>query len=431
MTVLKEPTPRKDRITKAVIAAMSKMQEGSREYSRIEVATVSSENLSFLKFQPFAVKGYFRFKDRPAALWFGVAKEFSSVDKSVLDQLPDRATLYGGMRFDSERSPSSKWRSFKKKRFFLPRFEVIESRLYINIVKGDTHRVVLDELSLIEWDLPCQGQRKPKLIAFQKPKLSRWQEKVKKVQAQGLDKVVLAQQFVAEFDIRICPWGLMNRLQGRFFKRGSDPSNLPFLFSLQIDNQTFIGASPERLYLRHGKMLSSEALAGTAFRQDKFIDLESELLKSQKDVMEHAFVVDSLEKSFSKLCTTFSKSKLQSKKAAHLIHLHKSLSGVLNMDISDEDLLTMLHPTPAVGGVPTQEAIKQIRETETFDRGWYSGPIGMVSKQCSEFVVAIRSGLIEGETLTLYGGCGIVAASNAEKEYEESLQKIQTLLSSI
>ena len=83
-----------------------------------------------------------------------------------------------------------------------------------------------------------------------------------------------------------------------------------------------------------------------------------------------------------------------------------------------------LHPTPAVGGYPTDQALDAIRAREPFDRGWYAGPLGWIGTHGAEFTVAIRSGLVQRRRLALFSGAGIVEGSVPAWEWEEIEQKI-------
>ena len=93
-----------------------------------------------------------------------------------------------------------------------------------------------------------------------------------------------------------------------------------------------------------------------------------------------------------------------------------------------EDALRELHPTPAVGGYPKDGIIDLITATEPFDRGWYAGPVGWMSRSAAEFAVGIRSGVVAGPTLHLYAGNGIVRGSQADAEWMEMEQKIRQML---
>jgi salicylate biosynthesis isochorismate synthase len=113
---------------------------------------------------------------------------------------------------------------------------------------------------------------------------------------------------------------------------------------------------------------------------------------------------------------------------ANLQHLHTPISGVLEDDHDVIDLVTRLHPTPATGGLPRAAALDLLRHCEGFDRGWYAGPVGWVDAAGGgEFAVALRSALLCSDRALLYAGCGIVAGSEPEREYEESKIKLAAM----
>ena len=107
-------------------------------------------------------------------------------------------------------------------------------------------------------------------------------------------------------------------------------------------------------------------------------------------------------------------------------HLMTQFNGILHPRISDDLILSSLHPTPAVGGYPKEKALKYIKELEPFNRGWYAGVLGFAGYNSAEFCVAIRSGLVKGKTLTLYAGAGIVKESTMEGEWNEIEEKIKS-----
>jgi menaquinone-specific isochorismate synthase len=95
-------------------------------------------------------------------------------------------------------------------------------------------------------------------------------------------------------------------------------------------------------------------------------------------------------------------------------------------------MVERLHPTPALGGFPKEKAIEKIRELEPMHRGWYAAPVGWIDHEDNgEFVVAIRSGLIEGNRAALFAGCGIVEESDPESEYFETKMKLKPMLSAL
>ena len=96
------------------------------------------------------------------------------------------------------------------------------------------------------------------------------------------------------------------------------------------------------------------------------------------------------------------------------------------------EIVAQLHPTPAVAGAARDVACAEIRRYESFERGLYAAPLGWVDYQGnSEFIVGIRSALINGDRARLYAGAGIVAGSDPDKELAEIQLKLQALLKAL
>ena len=110
-------------------------------------------------------------------------------------------------------------------------------------------------------------------------------------------------------------------------------------------------------------------------------------------------------------------------------HLQTPIVGELLPGRCILDVMADLHPTPAVGGFPREEALATIRRVEQLDRGWYAGPLGWIGAGGhGEFAVALRSGLITEQEAMLFAGCGIVGDSDPQSEYAESCLKLQVML---
>ncbi len=201
--------------------------------------------------------------------------------------------------------------------------------------------------------------------------------------------------------------------------------------------QSFIGASPERLLSITGGQLTTDALAGSASRgatADLDAQLAHTLLHSDKERYEHRVVVEFLARQLRSLGLDPQYSAVpQLLQLLHIQHLHTPLSATLSpQTIPPLDILAKLHPTPAVAGVPRQAACQLIGQHEAFDRGLYAAPLGWIDTQGnSEFIVGIRSALIDGCKARLYAGAGIVAGSEPAKELAEIKLKLQTLLSAL
>src|SRR5699024_8505537 len=171
--------------------------------------------------------------------------------------------------------------------------------------------------------------------------------------------------------------------------------------------------------LLEGNRLLSTCLAGTAPRgetKEEDESIQHALFNDDKNREEHAYVVQMIKESMEPYCTDIhipEEPVLYPLK--NLQHLYTPVSATLNSTNSVFDIIQSLHPTPALGGVPKKESLAFIRKHEQLDRGWYGAPIGWLdSNQNSEFVVAIRSGLIKGKDISLFAGCGVMRDSDPQ-----------------
>ncbi len=205
------------------------------------------------------------------------------------------------------------------------------------------------------------------------------------------------------------------------------------VFAIRRDGRTFLGATPERLARVADGRLRTVAMAGTAPRGATPEDderLGAELTHSAKNREEHAIVADEIRRAIAPLCVeVMAPTAPQLVKLASVQHLWTPITGVLSPGVTTLDVVAALHPTPAVGGYPHRAARDAIRAGEKLDRGWYAGTVGWVDAQGGgEFVVALRSALVEGAEATLFAGCGVMADSDPQAEYAESKSKLQVML---
>ena len=147
-------------------------------------------------------------------------------------------------------------------------------------------------------------------------------------------------------------------------------------------------------------------------------------------MIEHGFVVEMIKAALEESCEEIIlPDKPQLMKIRDIQHLYTPVIGKCHKDASLLLLVERLHPTPALGGLPKQEAVEKIREVEELDRGFYAAPLGWVDYQGNgEFAVSIRSGLIQGKEASLFAGCGVVADSDSESEYLETSLKFTPML---
>ncbi|WP_029681600.1 isochorismate synthase MenF [Picosynechococcus sp. NKBG15041c] len=208
------------------------------------------------------------------------------------------------------------------------------------------------------------------------------------------------------------------------------------IFSLRNQRgETFIGASPERLLAVQKGELITDALAGSAPRGNSpatDLQLAQSLLQSEKEQREHQAVTDFLVGQLKQLNLTPQAAPRTLLKLSNIQHLWTPISAALPAQIHPLEVVAQLHPTPAVAGVPRAIACAEIRQAEAFDRTLYAAPLGWLDSQGnSEFIVAIRSALIRGNHARLFGGAGIVAGSQPEREYAEVQLKLTSLLEAL
>lgn len=235
------------------------------------------------------------------------------------------------------------------------------------------------------------------------------------IRQNGVQKVVLARAFILELAAAPDPFAVTSALQKK--------AQNAHVFCLESEGEAFLGATPERLFTRSGLQIISEAVAGTCRRGiDRADDerLMNELITSEKDIREHAFVQEHLAKVFP--TTSFTPRTVH--QTHNVQHLYSRCSTTLAQPLSDLDLVSLLHPTPALCGAPKKAALAAIAQLEPFERGLYGGVIGWTTPEASDWVVAIRSCLLRGKTATLFSGAGIVEGSNPEEEWDELNQKL-------
>jgi isochorismate synthase len=197
------------------------------------------------------------------------------------------------------------------------------------------------------------------------------------------------------------------------------------------DGSFFVGATPETLLKVADGWVETHALAGTAPRgasprEDD--ELAAALVASAKNREEHDVVAHALRARLATHCTLIEAAGEQTPhlvKLTHVQHLETVMRGKLAGARHVLSLAAELHPTPAVGGFPSDRAAHYLAESEPLARGWYSGPVGVVdAKGEGTLVVAIRSMMLRGDRAWAFAGGGIVATSNPRDEWRETELKL-------
>jgi menaquinone-specific isochorismate synthase len=245
---------------------------------------------------------------------------------------------------------------------------------------------------------------------------------VEHIAQQDLSKVVLARDLVghlpAESDVRR---PLAELALG-----------YPDCWTYAVDG--LIGSSPETLIRADHGEVNARVLAGTISRgTDADADTEAALAlaTSAKDGDEHEFAVQSVLQSLRPHTSHIIASEVPfTVKLPNLWHLATDLEGTLSDGSTSLDLIAALHPTAAVAGTPTRDALALIRELEPFDRGRYAGPVGWVGADGDgEWAIALRCAQVEPNgDITAYAGCGIVLDSDPERELAETKMKFRPIV---
>jgi len=242
-----------------------------------------------------------------------------------------------------------------------------------------------------------------------------------------LEKVVLSRSLAIETAAEIDPFALYARLAG-------DPDVTRFLTPLPNGPaglpRHLVGATPELLVARRGAEVTSFPLAGS---RPRALPNGGELLMaSEKERWEHRLVVEAIADGLAPHCAELSVPDMpQLCTTRTMWHLGTRIVGRLSRpeQMSAAALAALLHPTPAVGGTPTDAALALIREFEPVDRGFYAGAVGWTEASGDgEFYVSLRCADVTGASARIHAGGGVVAGSDPTGEMEETSAKFRAIL---
>ncbi len=345
----------------------------------------------------------------------------------------------GGFAFDPEGGGNPEWSSFPPARLSLPEVSLLrrDGRTYLTLTAmagGDTRsaraRLEARLASLREVALPMADPHPTSSVRIaSRLAPDRYEAAVaratERIRSGGLEKVVLAREVVVDAPAAHDVAALYGAIRELF------PSC--FCFCCGTAEGSFLGASPELLIRREGAGAATVALAGSTRRSaDPAVDdhLGERLLRSAKDRSEHAIVARRIERALrAHSIWVASEPEPQVVRVANIQHLATPVHAQLSHPRSAVELAGLLHPTPAVGGEPSEAALAAIAELEAMDRGWYAGPVGwMDASEDGEMCVALRSALVRDRRAHLYAGAGIVADSDPASELAETELKLDALL---
>ncbi|MHC4697921.1 MAG: anthranilate synthase component I [Planctomycetota bacterium] len=217
----------------------------------------------------------------------------------------------------------------------------------------------------------------------------------------------------------------------------------PFMFYVQAPSVTLVGASPEVLCRLEGRTVSTRPLAGTRPRgrtQAEDLGLERELLADPKERAEHVMLVDLGRNDLGRICEPGSvkiDDLMSVERYSHVMHICSNVTGTLEKGKSAFDALRSVLPVGTVSGAPKIRAMQIIDELETVRRGPYAGAVGYVDFSGNmDTCIALRTLVITPtpggkHRVDAQVGAGIVADSEPAQEYQETLNKAQSMLSAL
>ncbi|OZB38476.1 MAG: anthranilate synthase component I [Acidiphilium sp. 34-60-192] len=208
----------------------------------------------------------------------------------------------------------------------------------------------------------------------------------------------------------------------------------PFLFFLDFGSYQAVGSSPEILVRLRDGTITIRPLAGTRKRgADRAEDeaLETELLEDPKERAEHLMLLDLARNDVGRVAKIGSVTVTESfaiERFSHVMHISSTVEGQLRDDADALDALIAGFPAGTLSGAPKVRAMQIIEEFEPSRRGLYGGCIGyFAANGTMDTCIALRTALIKDQTLYVQSGVGIVADSDPDAEYAESLQKARAL----
>jgi len=241
-------------------------------------------------------------------------------------------------------------------------------------------------------------------------------------------QAVLSQRFSVK--IKSDPFNIYRAL------RSVNPS--PYMYYLKGEDFNIVGSSPELLVRCDGGLVETRPIAGTRPRgmnQEEDDKLSKELLADAKERAEHIMLVDLGRNDLGRVCRngTVRVTDLMSvEKYSHVMHIVSSVEGVLRKDKDQFDVLMAAFPAGTVSGAPKIRAMEIIDELENLNRGPYAGAVGYFSFSGNmDCAITIRTVVVKNGVAYVQAGAGIVADSNPEQEYWETVNKAKAMIKAI
>lgn len=366
-----------------------------------------------------------------------IEQQWQQVTHNIV-QTAQQPLLFGGVTFDPANTKASEWGDFPQALFVVAKFQLVKKNgkcyanaHYIGELTLEVKQQLLNELEAFITKAKTMQSTvvKPKMVTYREPQKEAYLQSIEnttaRIQQGEAEKVVIARTLALEFAEDLQPAQLLSDLL--------EEQPTSYIFGFEVDDLFFTGATPERLVMVQSHHAYSSCVAGSIRRgrtSEEDVCLGERLLRDEKNGGEHQYVVDMIAEKFAKSCETYYvPSGPTLLKSRDIQHLYTPIDGALKEGTTILQLAKDLHPTPALGGVPREKALEIIREYEPMNREMYASPIGWLDATGDgEFAVALRCAMTRGNQAYLYAGGGIVADSEPQAEYEETLVKFRPML---
>ncbi|MEE3331216.1 MAG: anthranilate synthase component I [Myxococcota bacterium] len=248
------------------------------------------------------------------------------------------------------------------------------------------------------------------------------------VEAGDIFQVVLAQQF--SVPLQVDPFTIYRQL------RAINPS--PYLFYVRTEGAVLIGSSPEILVRLENNHIDVRPIAGTRRRGRDAEDearMEEELRTDPKEIAEHVMLVDLGRNDVGRVAVTGTVEVNEFalvEKYSHVMHTVSNVQGKLRPGLDWLDVLRATFPAGTLSGAPKVRAMQLIDELETVRRGVYGGCVGYVDYSGNmDMAITIRTAVVKDDRVTFLSGAGVVADSDPELEFKETINKARAVVQAI
>ena len=358
-----------------------------------------------------------------------------------------RVQFYGGFSFRSDHHAAGVWADFPDGLFHLPEVELegdgtgdawLRVRAMVDAQAGDEiFQRLRTRAEALRAELASRADftGPSEHVAGRATATERasWEAAVDAslgaIRSGSISKAVLARTMDVDLDGQVDPVDVVARLWE--VNRGSHV----FLFE-PAPGAAIVGAAPETVATLRDGVFHATAVAGSIRRGDsprEQAELAAKLLASDKDRAEQRIALDDM---LARLETIAHRIRTDPQPhvltLARIQHLETEIRASIPAGVGVLDLVRLLHPTAAVCGLPRDAAMRFLEREESFERGWYAGPVGWFDGEGNGvFAPALRTGVSTGSGWRLFAGAGIVEGSVPSLEWDETAIKFEPMLDAL